>query len=211
MHSLRKLGIIGLGLMILGLMNAAVTDARADVAFAVEKTIPGTWYTLRVDDEYRFCGAETSFSNGVHLTLIHIRQTGEWMFALAHVNWKLDKDAFYTARASIDGQSFTGDVEAVSENQVALIISEAFLRSFAVGKGLTLYSSSGASIAEISLQGSAKAVSAVATCSAWLAANEQRAPFGPPKAAAPDTPFAPKAPPAYAGSGRRFVGPEIDA
>jgi hypothetical protein len=106
MSSLRKLGLIGLGLMILGLMNVAVRDARAEVNFAVEKTIPGTWYTLKVDDEYRFCGAETSFSNGVHLTLIHIRQTGEWMFSLAHADWKLDKDAFYSARASIDGYHF---------------------------------------------------------------------------------------------------------
>jgi hypothetical protein len=211
MRSLRKLGLLGLGVMILGLTNVVVRDARAEVAFAFEKTIPGTWYTLRVDDEYRFCGAETSFTNGVHLTLIHIRQTGEWMFALAHADWKLAKEAFYTARTSIDGQSFTGDVEAVSENQVALIISEAFLRAFAVGKGLTLHSSSGASIAEISLQGSAKAVSAITTCSTWLAANEQRSPFGSPKVAAPETPFAPKAPPAYVGSGRRFVGPEIGA
>ena len=176
-----------------------------------KKTIPGTWYTLKVDDEYRFCGAEASFINGVHLTLVHIRQTGEWMFSLAHADWKLDKDAFYSARASIDGHSFSGNVEAISQNQVALIISEAFLQSFAAGKGLTLYSSSGASVAEISLQGSAKTVNAVATCSTWLAANEQRTPFGPPKVATPETPFGPKAPPAYAGSGRRFVGPEIDA
>lgn len=211
MRSLRKLGLIGLGLATIVLMNAGVNGVRAEVSFAIEKMIPGTGYTLRVDDEYRFCGAETSFDNGVHLTLIHIRQTGEWMFALAHANWKLDKDAFYGARASIDGQSFTGDVEAVSENQVALIISEAFLRSFVAGKGLTLYSSSGASVAEISLQGSAKAVSAVSTCSTLLAAKAQGSPFGPPKVAAPETPVAPKAPPAHAGSGRRFGGPEIDA
>jgi hypothetical protein len=92
-----------------------------------------------------------------------------------------------------------------------LIISEAFLHSFAAGKGLTLYSHSGASIAEISLQGSAKTVNAVATCSMWLATNEQRTPFDPPKVVTPETPFGPKAPPAYTGSARSFVGPEIDA
>jgi hypothetical protein len=190
--------------MVAAIIATMVSSAPARSEMTDLGQIRGTWYTLRVNNETKRCVGDAVFTNGLYMAMVYLPQTDTWIFSLAHRSWKFEEGRTYDGSVSIDGKLFTGETEAIEEDQIGLPISKEFLRAFTAGSSLTIHHASGTPLTTISLAGTSKMVTAVARCNATMQAQQQ--PFGPPKAySMPETPFAPKA---DGNAGRRFAGPE---